>query len=150
VARAAYGIEFEGLEELTKSCEDLASVSELAATNKRVVERGLPVLKENMKRRIPVSVDNSKSGRKSSRPPGHAKDHVPVSAIKTNLTAASAEVGWKLSDTSSYFYMKFVNWGTTKQPPREFVHSAAEASQAEIIGIAREEYEKLLKTKIGV
>ena len=138
-----------GKAKLTKACEDCASDVELKAVNRRIVERSIPILKTAMQKRIPVSVDNSKSGRDGCRPGGHAKPNVPVSSIKTTGTSASAEVGWQLSDASEYFYMKFVNWGTTKMRPREFIQAAIDEVEGQINTIAREEYEALLSTKIG-
>lgn len=146
---AAVGITFEGLEELTKACEDCASELELANVNRKIVERSSAVVKSAMQKRIPMSGDNSKSGKNGVRPGGHARPNVPVSAIKFDGAAASAEVGWKLSDNSEYFYMKFVNWGTTKMAPREFIQSAIAEVEGQISEIARQEYEALLKTKIG-
>ena len=144
-----FGITFEGLEELTKACEDCASEIELAAVNRKIVRRSTEVVKSNMEERIPVSGNPAKSGRAGCRPPGHARDNVPVGKVRTRGTSASAEVGWKLGDHDAWFYMKFVNWGTTKMPPREFVKAATAASEGEITQIAREEYEDFLKAKIG-
>ncbi len=143
------GITFTGLDELMKACEECASEAELAKTNRKIVEKSTEIVKSAMQKRIPVSADNAKSGREGSRPGGHARPNVPVSGIKISGTEASAEVGWKLSDTSEYFYMKFVNWGTTKMPPREFVKSAIDEVEGEITEIARAKYEELLKAKIG-
>lgn len=149
MGKAKIGITFTGLQELTKACEDCASDVELRAVNRRIVERSTPILKAAMQKRIPVSADNSKSGRDGCRPGGHAKPNVPVSNIKITGTSASAEVGWQLSDASTYFYMKFVNWGTTKMRPREFIQAAIDEVEGQINTIAREEYEALLSTKIG-
>lgn len=146
---AVVGITFTGLEELTRACEDCASDLELANVNRKIVERSSAVVKAAMEKRIPMSGDNSKSGKKGVRPGGHARKNVPVSAIKFDGAAASAEVGWKLSDNSEYFYMKFVNWGTTKMAPREFIQSAIAEVEGETSEIARQEYEALLKAKIG-
>lgn len=146
---AALGVTFTGLEELLKACEDCASEAELGIVNRRIVERSANVVKEAMQKRIPVSADNSKSGKKGVRPGGHARPNVPVSSIKMTGAAASVEVGWKLSDASEYFYMKFVNWGTTKMAPREFIQSAVAEVEDQIGEIARHEYEALLKAKIG-
>lgn len=143
------GITFNGLDDLLKACEECASEAELAHTNRKIVERSTVILKKAMKERIPQSADNSKSGRAGIRPGGHARDNIPVSKIKIEGVTASAEVGWNLGDTSTYFYMKFVNWGTTKMPPHEFVQSSIDAVEDEITAIARQEYEDLLKAKIG-
>ena len=149
------GLTFVGLNELLQACEDCAAPGELNKVNKRIVQRGEQVLHDEMRKRIPQSADNSKSGRglkggRSSRPShGHARDNIPIENVRMSATRASGEVGWDLSDISEYFYMKFVNWGTTKMTAREFVQSACSAVEGEITDIARQEYEAFLAAKIG-
>ena len=142
-------LDFSGLKEQLKALEEVASEKEMKAANKRVVERSTPIVKEAMQKHIPVSGDNSKSGKEGYRPGGHAKENVPISKISTRGTQAWAEVGWDLGDASEYFYMKFVEWGTWKMPLRDFIEVAIRETEAQIVEIAREEYEALLKKKLG-
>lgn len=142
-------LDFSGLEELMKNLEDCATDTELKAANKRIVNRSTPIVKEAMQKRIPVSADNSKSGKAGYRPGGHAKNNVPISRISTRGTQAWAEVGWTLGDSSEYFYMKFVEWGTWKMPPRDFVEIAIKETEDQIAAIAKDEYEALLARKLG-
>lgn len=142
-------LDFSGLEETLKALEECAAETEQRAANKRIVDRSIPIVKEAMQRRIPVSADNSKSGKEGYRPGGHAKENVPISKISTRGTQAWAEVGWQLGDSSEYFYMKFVEWGTWKMPPRDFIEVAIEETQGRIAEIAKEEYEALLARKLG-
>lgn len=142
-------LDFSGLEELMKSLEDCATDTELKAANKRIVNRSTPIVKEAMQKRIPVSADNSKSGKVGYRPGGHAKNNVPISRISTRGTQAWAEVGWTLGDSSEYFYMKFVEWGTWKMPPRDFIEIAIKETEDQIAAIAKDEYEALLARKLG-
>lgn len=147
--------DIRGPQEMIKAMEEVASDREIAMANKRVVERTQEYVKENMKRNIPVSADNSKSGRslkygRESRPShGHAKDNIPVEKVKMYRTRASGEVGWTLSDDSEYFYMKFVEWGTWKMPPRPFIEQAAKAARAPLTRIAKEEFGALIDSKLG-
>lgn len=148
-------MDFSGLEETLKALEECASDKEMKATNKKIVERAQPSVHSSMKKRIPVSIDNSKSGRslkggRSSRPThGHAKDNIPVEKVRFRGTSASGEVGWELSDTSEYFYMKFVEWGTLKMPPRPFIAAAAKEAERPLSDIAEQEYSALLARKLG-
>ena len=142
-------LDFSGLEETLKALEECASEKEQRAANKRIVDRSIPIVKEAMQRRIPVSADNSKSGKEGYRPGGHAKENVPISKTSTRGTQAWAEVGWQLGDSSEYFYMKFVEWGTWKMPPRDFIEVAIKETQGRIAEIAKEEYEALLARKLG-
>lgn len=143
------GLTFVGLDELLKACEDCTAPGELDAVNRRIVKRGADVLHDAMKERVPKSGNNAKSGKSGCRPGGHAKENIPIKPGKSKGSEVSAEVGWKLSDNSEYFYMKFVNWGTTKMTAREFVQSACAAVEGEITDIARQEYEAFLAAKIG-
>jgi HK97 gp10 family phage protein len=94
---------------------------------------------------MPRSADNAKSGKKGYRPHGHAKDNVP-----TKVTAKYGEVGWTLlGDAEDWFYMKFVEWGTSKQPPQDFIYSVMAESDADYSRIADAEYQRLLNEKLG-
>lgn len=56
-------IDVNGLEETLKALEECASDKELRRVNKKIVERAQPEVHDSMKKRIPTSADNSKSGR---------------------------------------------------------------------------------------
>lgn len=148
-------VEFSGLTETLKALEECATDKELRRTNKAIVERAQPTVHQSMKKRIPVSADNSKSGRglkggRSSRPEhGHAKDNIPIEKVRVRGTTATGEVGWTLSDNSEYFYMKFVEWGTVNMPPRPFIAAAAREADRPLRDIAEEEYTALLARKLG-
>lgn len=137
--------EFEGLGELQKKIEQLADDAEIGKTNKEIFRRCAEVTHPRMQSKMPRSADSAKSGKKGYRPPGHAKDNVPV-----KVTAKYGEVGWTmLGDAENWFYMKFVEWGTSKQPPRDFIFNVREESDADYGKIAGEEYQKLLDAKLG-
>lgn len=149
MAKSKATITFQGLTELLKACEDCASDAELADRNRRIVDKAKPIVKEAMQRKIPVSPDNGKSGRAGCRPDGHARPNVPVGKTKVSGAVAAAEVGWQLSDNSEYFYMKFVNWGTIRQKPKEFIRAAIQETERPVTEIARKEYEAMLAAKFG-
>ena len=145
-------MEFEGLAELIKAFEKLASDGEIEAVNKRIVEKGEPVVKRIMSGKIPKSADISKSGRgfgSKSSVSSHAADSVPVGKVKTKDTGASAEVGWDKSDKSDHFYVKFINWGTIYQPPREFIFATGREAENELQEIAEREYQSFLDNTVG-
>lgn len=137
--------EFEGFDALQRGVEALASPSEFRAVNKRMFQRSADVTEPRMKAHMPRSADNSKSGKAGYRPPGHAADNIPKKA-----TATKGTVGWELNgDAENWFYMKFVEWGTSKMPPRDFLTNTKEESEADYHRIAEEEYQKFLDEKIG-
>ncbi len=145
-------MEFEGLEELVKAFEKAASDEEIKATNRKIVERGEPVVKGIMSGKVPKSADISKSGRgfgSKSSVSSHAADSVPIGKISIKDTGASAEVGWDKYDRSEHFYVKFINWGTIYQPPREFIFATGREADGELQRIAEQEYQSFLDNTVG-
>lgn len=145
-------MEFEGLEELVKEFEKAASDDAIRATNKKIVERAKPVVKRIMSGKVPKSADISKSGRgfgTKSSVSSHAADSVPIGKVKVKDTGASAEVGWDKSDRSEHFYVKFINWGTIYQPPREFIFASGREADGELQKIAEQEYQSFLDNIVG-
>lgn len=138
-------IEFKGVEETRKRMETAATEAEISAVNKRIYSRSADITEPRMKAHMPKSADNSTSGRTGYRPPGHAADNIPK-----NVTSKKAEVGWRLNgDAENWFYMKFVEWGTSKMPPRDFLDNTIDESEADYYRIAEEEYQKFLNEKLG-
>lgn len=140
-------MEFQGLQELLKAFEDAASDAEVAEVNRKIVEKGEPVVKKNMSGKIPKSADIKKSGRgfgTKSSVSTHAADSVPMGKPKVKGAGVSAEVGWDKSDNSEHFYVKFINWGTIYQPPREFIYETGRDADSELQKIAEQEYQAFL------
>ena len=90
--------DIRGLQEMVKAMEEVASDREIAKANKRVVQRTQTHVKESMRKHIPVSADNSKSGRslkygRESRPShGHARDNIPVEPVKSSEPGPAARL----------------------------------------------------------
>ena len=103
------------------------------------------ITEPKMKAHMARSADNSKSGRNGYRPPGHARDNIPK-----KVTTKKGEVGWELNgDAQNWFYMKFVEWGTSKMPPRDFLNNTKSECESEYHMIADQEYQKALNEKLG-
>lgn len=145
-------MEFQGLQELLKAFEDAASDAEIAEVNRKIVEKSEPVVKRIMSGKIPKSADIKKSGRgfgTKSSVSAHAADSVPIGKTRMKGNSASAEVGWVIkSDDSQYAYVKFINWGTIYQPPREFIYAAGREADSELQKIAEQEYQTFLDSTI--
>lgn len=137
--------ELEGFEEVKQAVETLSSDAEIGRLNKRIFQRSADVTEPRMKSHMARSADNSKSGKFGYRPPGHAADNIPK-----KVTTKKGEVGWKLNgDAENWFYMKFVEWGTSKMPPRDFISNTKSESEADYRMIAEEEYTNALHEKLG-
>lgn len=144
-------MEFQGLQELLKAFEDAASDAEIAEVNRKIVEKGEPVVKKIMSGKIPKSADIKKSGRgfgTKSSVSAHAADSVPIGKTRMKGNSASAEVGWDKSDNSEHFYVKFINWGTIYQPPREFIYETGRDADSELQKIAEQEYQAFLNNTL--
>lgn len=140
-------MEFQGLQELMKAFEEAASDEDIKEVNKKIVERGQPVVKQIMSRKIPKSADIKLSGRgfgSKSSVTAHAADSVPVGKVSVKDSGASADVGWDKTDNSEHFYVKFINWGTIYRPPQEFIFATGREADAELQKIAEEEYQSYL------
>jgi len=140
-------MEFQGLQELMKAFEAAASDEDIKEVNKKIVERGQPVVKQIMSRKIPKSADIKLSGRgfgSKSSVTAHAADSVPVGKVSVKDSGASADVGWDKTDNSEHFYVKFINWGTIYRPPQEFIYATGREADAELQKIAEQEYQSYL------
>lgn len=145
-------MEFKGLEELVKAFEAAAGDDDIKEVNGKIVEKGEPIIKRIMSEKMPKSSDMSKSGRgfgSKSSVSAHAADSVPVGKVKYKGIGASADIGWEKSDSSEHFYVKFINWGTIYQPPREFIYSTGREADGELQKIAEQEYQSYLDRTVG-
>lgn len=147
-------MKFEGFDELMAAFNAAASDSEIEKVDIRIIDQAKQFVYRVMQQKIPVSSDNSLSGRGlkgggTSRPKsGHAKSNIPISKTKKTKSGAYADVGWKLEDNSEYFYMKFINWGTLYMPPRDFTYSTRNEAEAELTRIAESEYQRFLNERL--
>lgn len=142
-------MKLQGFEELQKSFEAMASDAEAAEVEKKIVRRCRDIAAEKMRGKVPKSRDNSKSGKKGYRPAGHAADNVPVSGIRSRGGSPSATVGWEKADNSQFFYVKFVEWGTSKMQPRDFIYSTIQECWGTFDTIAENEIQNFVDTKLG-
>lgn len=142
---SGWEIEFEGLDELIKTCESLATENQLENTDKKVLKECGDLAYETVKPLIHKSKDNSKSGRKSSRPNGHALDNIPKPKISKKKGKLQCIVGWEKSDNTPYFYMKMEEWGTSKRPPHHSFGVVNKLLRKQYSNIALKHYEKLVK-----
>ena len=144
-------MEFLGLNEMQREIEKLSTESELKDLNKKIVKRageiGLQVAEGKIRKKA-YSSDPMKSGRKGSRTGKHAADNVPKKGA-TQSGNYGEVIGWDRGDTFPFFYMKFHEWGTTMHKPKGFMLEAARPTYEALKEIAEEEYEKVLKEKLG-
>lgn len=144
-------MEFTGLNEIQREIEKLSTESEIKALNKKIVKRAGEIGQQEAKSQIrkkAYSKNPMKSGRKGSRTGQHAADNVPKKA-STQSGNYGELIGWERGDVSPFFYMKFHEWGTSIHKPKGFMLDAAKPTYAALKSIAEEEYERVLKEKLG-
>ena len=144
-------MELTGLNEIQREIEKLSTESELKALNKKIVKRAGEIGQQEAKSQIrkkAYSKNPMKSGRKGSRTGQHAADNVPKKA-STQSGNYGELIGWDRGDVSPFFYMKFHEWGTSIHKPKGFMLDAAKPTYAALKSIAEEEYERVLKEKLG-
>ena len=144
-------MEFTGLNETQREIEKLSTDSEIKALNKKIVKRAGEIGQQEAKSQIrkkAYSKNPMKSGRKGSRTGQHAADNVPKKA-STQSGNYGELIGWDRGDVSPFFYMKFHEWGTSIHKPKGFMLDAAKPTYAALKSIAEEEYERVLKEKLG-
>ncbi|CEN31446.1 HK97-gp10 family putative phage morphogenesis protein [Paraclostridium sordellii] len=137
-------MEFEGLDELIKIVESLATESQVENTNKKILKECGNLAYSTVKPLIHESKDNSKSGRKVSRPQGHARDNVPKPKLRKKGGKTYVVVGWEKSDKSPYYYMKAEEWGTSQRPPHHSFGLVNKMLKKKYDDIAKKEYENLI------
>lgn len=144
-------MEFTGLNEIQREIEKLSTESEIKALNKKIVKRAGEIGQQEAKSQIrkkAYSKNPMKSGRKGSRTGQHAADNVPKKA-STQSGNYGELIGWDRGDVSPFFYIKFHEWGTSIHKPKGFMLDAAKPTYAALKSIAEEEYERVLKEKLG-
>lgn len=129
-------ISIVGLTDLMAKIEGYPNI--VRELNQESLMKGAKIVQEKASELAPKSKNHNKSGPKRKGqarqiPAEHISNAIPIGKIKNPKGNQSIDVGWKLKDTSEYFYAKFVEYGTSKMPPRPFLKQAMEDSEEEIV-----------------
>ena len=137
-------IKFEGLDELIKEVEKVASEYEIEKANAKILKECGKKAQSTVKTKMPRSNNPMASGRKGSRTGQHSADNIPLSGVKKRKGYQSIIVGWDKSDNSPYFYTKFTEWGTSKMKPLAYMERTKQELTGYFSEIAKKEYENLI------
>lgn len=137
-------IKFEGLDELIKEVEKVASKYEIEKANAKILKECGKKAQSTVKTKMPRSNNPMASGRKGSRTGQHSADNIPLSGVKNRKGYQSIIVGWDKSDNSPYFYTKFTEWGTSKMKPLAYMERTKQELTGYFSEIAQKEYESLI------
>ena len=138
-------VKFEGLDNLIKEVESIASESEIEKVNATILKECGKKAKEVAKTKMPRSKDVWHSGRKGSRTGQHSADHIPLSGVKKKNGYQSIVVGWDKGDNSPYFYTKFTEWGTSKQRPQAYMQRTKDQLKGYFSKVAEKEYTSFIE-----
>lgn len=137
-------VKFEGLDNLIKEFERLASESEIDKANVSIIKKCAKVVEKNLKPKVHRSKDVSKSGLKGMRTGQHAADNIEVSKVKNTKGVKFITVGWDQTKNKPYSYMQWEEWGNTTREPHPTLYPTIEDSKNEMNKIAIAEYENLI------
>jgi HK97 gp10 family phage protein len=137
-------IKFEGLDELIKEVESLASEAQIEKVNAKILQQCGKKAQSTAKSKMPRSKNPMLSGRKGSRTGQHAADNIPLSGVKNKNGYQSIIVGWDKSDISPYFYVKFTEWGTSNMKPQAYMERTRQELESYFSYVAENEYENLI------
>ncbi|WP_251861966.1 HK97-gp10 family putative phage morphogenesis protein [Clostridium sp. Marseille-Q2269] len=136
-----------GLDELIKQAEELATGRELEATDRKAIKECIDNAKPIVESTARVSTDVMKSGRKGSRTGIHYKD-----VIKTKVGKKDGKViGYVQVDdgksNNSWFYSRFdeFDYGNSKYPPNKPFQKAFKGQRKKWDEIFKKYYEQLIK-----
>ncbi|GEM_PF-1775935 len=138
------------MNKLMKNMDELAKEQAVDSVNKEALKEVAVDIYNYVQRNLKKSDDNTKSGRKGSRPSGHAKDNIPGGNIKKINGFMYITIGWEKGDISPYYYEKFQEWGTTKTEAYPVFTMAKEKYGDELNNKISEKLEKQLKEKLEV
>lgn len=67
----------------------------------------------------------------------HAKEKLKIGKLQTSKGRKFIKIGIQRDDSSEIYYLKFVEYGTCKQPARPFMRPAMESKQKEVFEIMK-------------
>ena len=122
-------IELQGMQEL------LDSLTALGRRGSRIENKALKAAAK------PI-LDAATSTNAFSDRSGEGRSGLKISRVKTKGDTKTVLVGIEKGDISEIFYMKFLEFGTSKMPARPFLQPAYESKKSEAIRILKEEFQK--------
>jgi len=126
------GMEIRGMDELLSMMEGLSKAASKKVQDKALLAAAQPLL-EDMSANAPVRTGKAKSLLKVGRP-------------ETKKGSRRVLIGIDKGDISEIFYLKFAEWGTTKQPAKPFIQPAKERNMGKVKEIMKE----VLKGELGL
>lgn len=126
-------IDLEGMQELVDRVNKLGEKGEIIKKN--ALDKAGELVKRSMEKKAP------KSGLKKK----HMAEHIKISEIEKDNGVDYVEIGPNKGDNSEFFYSKFTEWGTSKQPAQHWSEKSILDNKREINDIIMEELQRGLE-----
>lgn len=116
----------------------ISELSNLGLRGDKIEDRALAVGAEPIRQSISEYAPRSASPKPSSksepwRTGQHAADNIRVTKAKNEDGLKTVKIGIDKADRSPFFYMKFVEWGTSKMPAQPFIEPGFSSSKTEAV-----------------
>lgn len=138
-------VKFEGLDELIKEFESIATDNEINKANAKILDLSAKVVEKNLKPKVHRSKNTKNSGLKGLKTGQHAANNIAISKVKNTKGFKFVEIGWDQTKNEPYSYMQWEEWGNTTREPHALLYPTIKASRAEMNNLAINEYENLIK-----
>lgn len=126
-------IELEGIQELLDKVNKLGAKGQLI--KKKTLDKVGELVKSSMEEIAPRSNINKK----------HMADHIEVSEIENQDGVDFIKIGPNKGDNSEFYYSKFTEWGTSRQPALHWAGNSVLENKRKINEIIAEELKKGLE-----
>lgn len=126
-------VEVEGMRQLREKLQALGNRAK--TVENQAIRAGAEVIRAGIAEYAPRSsfprLPSSKT--QTWRTGEHAADNIKLSGIKQQGGAKFVAVGIQPNDNSHYFYLKFIEYGTSKMSAQPFMQRAIDAKQLEAL-----------------
>ncbi|WP_373898827.1 HK97-gp10 family putative phage morphogenesis protein [Haloimpatiens sp. FM7315] len=126
-------IELEGMQELIDKVNKLGAKGEII--KKKTLDKAGELVKESMEKKAPMSSLDKK----------HMADHIKISEVEKENGVDFIEVGPNKGDDSEFFYSKFSEWGSSKQPAQHWAENSILENKKKINEVIAEELKRGLE-----
>ncbi|PGG78625.1 hypothetical protein CON73_31325, partial [Bacillus toyonensis] len=108
-------LEVFGIEEWIRELENLGQ--DVPKITKEALKAGAGVFKQKLEFNSPVGLEpNTPTSKQPWWDGKHAKNAIEEGRVVKKGGSYFIEIGWNKADRSPHFYMKFQNWGTSRNP----------------------------------
>jgi len=152
----AENIELLGVEEMAAKLKKLNA--QAGRVENKAMREGAKLMRDAIARRAPRSpaprqpqAKGTRVGKKGNasqrwRTGKHAADNIKVGNVRKDRAGKYVLVGVQKGDNSRYFYLKFIEWGSTKLSAQPFMEPTYQEEQQAVLQKIRDE----LKAGLGL